>query len=148
MRHASYTARAASGAPTEAATAVIRPTSGGLKVSGRKPRWLTAGLFASAGAGMLALTSMMNPFVRCPHADDPDIGLVVGGSGLPIPGPDYVEAADWLYINAWLSRRHHRSRLLSGHPATDRFGERRVHARGAVSAVSAPASTNCFATTR
>ncbi len=29
----------------------------------------------------------------------PDIGLFVGASGLPIPGPDYVEAADRLYVD-------------------------------------------------
>ncbi|MDT5227614.1 MAG: hypothetical protein QOH94_1407, partial [Mycobacterium sp.] len=28
---------------------------------GQKLRWFTAGMFASAGAGMLSLTSMMNP---------------------------------------------------------------------------------------
>jgi hypothetical protein len=37
---------------------------------------------------------MMNP--ASAHADD--IGLVIGGSGLPIPGPEYVAAADGLYL--------------------------------------------------
>jgi hypothetical protein len=67
---------------------------------GQKLRWLTAGLFASAGAGMLSLTSMMNPaFAFGAPTPDPDIGLFVGASGLPIPGPDYVEAAYGLYVN-------------------------------------------------
>lgn len=72
-------------------------------MSGRKLRWLTVGLFASAGAGLLTLTSMMNSaFAYGETADvaaaDP-VGLVMGGSGLPIPGPDYVAAANGLYID-------------------------------------------------
>src|SRR5205823_7028940 len=35
-----------------------------------------------------------------PQPDDaPDIGLVMGGSGLPIPGSGYVQLADGLYLN-------------------------------------------------
>jgi hypothetical protein len=64
-------------------------------MSDRKLRWLGLGLVATAGAGVLGLSAMMNPaFAR---ADD--IGLVMGGSGLPIPGPDYVAAADGLYLD-------------------------------------------------
>src|ERR1700744_4559551 len=64
-------------------------------MSDRKLRWLGLGLVATAGAGVVGLSSMMNPaFAR---ADD--IGLVMGGSGLPIPGPDYVAAADGLYLD-------------------------------------------------
>src|ERR1700737_817293 len=62
-------------------------------MSGRKLRWL--GLVATAGAGVLGLSVVMNP--ASAHADD--IGLVMGGSGLPIPGPQYVGAADGLYLN-------------------------------------------------
>jgi hypothetical protein len=40
---------------------------------------------------------MMNPALG--HADDSDVGLVMGGSGLPIPGPEYVGAADGLYLD-------------------------------------------------
>src|SRR5579875_2166269 len=65
-------------------------------MSGRKLRWLTAGLFASAGAGMLSMTSMMNAAFA--FGDDAT-GLVMGGSGTPIPGTDYVAAADNLYID-------------------------------------------------
>ena len=68
---------------------------------GHKLRWFTAGLFASAGAGMLSLTSMMNPafaFGEPLPPADPDIGLFVGASGTPIPGPDYVGAAYELYV--------------------------------------------------
>jgi hypothetical protein len=53
------------------------------------------GLAATAGAGVLGLSAMMNPAPA--HADD--IGLVMGGSELPIPGPQYVGAADQLYLN-------------------------------------------------
>jgi hypothetical protein len=64
-------------------------------MSDRKLHWLGLGLVATAGAGVLGLSAMMNPaFAR---ADD--IGLVMGGSGLPIPGPDYVAAADGLYLD-------------------------------------------------
>jgi hypothetical protein len=64
-------------------------------MSDRKLRWLGLGLVATAGAGVVGLSAMMNPaFAR---ADD--IGLVMGGSGLPIPGPDYVAAADGLYLD-------------------------------------------------
>ena len=63
----------------------------------RKLRWLGLGLVATASAGVLGLSAMMNPAFA--HADDTDIGLVMGGSDLPIPGPTYVEAADGLYLN-------------------------------------------------
>ncbi|MBV8181277.1 MAG: PE-PPE domain-containing protein [Mycobacterium sp.] len=66
-------------------------------MSDRKRHWLGFGLVATVGAGVLGLSAMMNPAFA--HADDTDIGLVMGGSGLPIPGPDYVEAADDLFLN-------------------------------------------------
>ena len=53
------------------------------------------GLVATAGAGMLSMTAIMNP--ASAYADD--IGLVIGGTGDPNPGPGYVEAADLLYID-------------------------------------------------
>jgi hypothetical protein len=55
------------------------------------------GLVATAGAGMLSMTAIMNPAFA--HADPADIGLVIGGTGDPNPGPGYVEAADLLYID-------------------------------------------------
>ncbi|MFZ1162145.1 PE-PPE domain-containing protein [Mycobacterium sp.] len=56
------------------------------------------GMVATAGAGVLSLAAMMNSSYA--HADtEDDIGLVMGGSGLPIPGPTYVGAADALYLN-------------------------------------------------
>ena len=64
-------------------------------MSDRKRRWLGLGLVATAGAGVLGLSAMMN--AASAHADD--IGLVIGGSELPIPGPQYVGAADELYLN-------------------------------------------------
>jgi PE-PPE domain len=66
-------------------------------MSDRKLRWLGLGLAATAGAGVLALSAMINPPYA--YADDPNIGLVIGGSELPIPGPDYVEAANGLYLD-------------------------------------------------
>jgi hypothetical protein len=64
-------------------------------MSNRKHRWLGLGLVTTAGAGVIGLSAMMNP--ASAHADD--IGLVMGGSELPIPGPQYVGAADGLYLN-------------------------------------------------
>ncbi|MGB8793184.1 MAG: hypothetical protein WCD33_16960, partial [Mycobacterium sp.] len=68
-------------------------------MSDRKLRWLGLGLVATAGAGVLGLTAMMHPTVA--HADGGDIGLVIGASGVPIPGAveDYVEAADKQYLD-------------------------------------------------
>ncbi len=72
-------------------------------MSDRKLRWLGLGLVATAGAGVLGLTATMSSALA--HADDPitplpipDIGLVIGGSGTPIPGADYVYAANALYL--------------------------------------------------
>ncbi len=64
-------------------------------MSGRKLRYLGLGLVITAGAGVLALASMMNSA----FAYGDDVGLVMGGSELPIPGPQYVQAADELYLN-------------------------------------------------
>jgi hypothetical protein len=64
-------------------------------MSHRKHHWLALGLAATASAGVVGLSAMMNP--ASARADD--IGLVMGGSGLPIPGPDYVKAADFLYLD-------------------------------------------------
>ena len=67
-------------------------------MSDRKLRWLGLGLVATAGAGVLGLSAMTNP--ASAHADEPpDIGLVIGGTERPIPGPLYVEAADGLYLD-------------------------------------------------
>jgi PE-PPE domain len=67
-------------------------------MSDRKLRWLGLGLVATAGAGVLAMTAMTNPAFA--HADDlTDIGLVIGGTTRPVPGPEYVGAADELYLN-------------------------------------------------
>ena len=54
------------------------------------------GMVATAGAGVLSLAAMMNP--TSAHADEGDVGLVLGGSGTPIPGPDYVASADLHYL--------------------------------------------------
>jgi hypothetical protein len=52
------------------------------------------GMVATAGAGFLSLAAMLNPG----HAHADDIGLVLGGSGTPIPGTDYVESAALHYL--------------------------------------------------
>jgi PE-PPE domain len=64
---------------------------------GRGIRLLATGLLATCGAGMLTLTAMMNPTLA--RADGEDIGLVIGASGVPIPGPLYVAAADFQYLD-------------------------------------------------
>jgi hypothetical protein len=66
-------------------------------MSDRKLRWLGLGLVATAGAGVLGLTAMMHPTVA--HADGEDIGLVIGASGVPIPGALYVAAANGQYLD-------------------------------------------------
>ncbi len=75
-------------------------------MSGRKLRWLTAGLFATGGAGLLTLTAMMNSayaFGETPDAAaaDPAVGLVMGGSGLPIPTEPYVLGANLGFIDGF-----------------------------------------------
>ena len=68
-----------------------------------KLRWLGLGLVATASAGVLGLTAVMNPaFAHADESDIPNIGLVLGASGLPLPTamqPDYVPAADGQYLD-------------------------------------------------
>jgi PE-PPE domain len=66
-------------------------------MSSRKLRWLGLGLVATAAAGVLGLTAMINPTVA--YADGEDIGLVIGASGVPIPGALYVAAANGQYLD-------------------------------------------------
>jgi hypothetical protein len=66
-------------------------------MSDRTLRWLGCGLVATVGAGVVGLTAMMNPAFA--HADGEDIGLVIGASGVPIPGSLYVEAANHQYLD-------------------------------------------------
>jgi hypothetical protein len=66
-------------------------------MSDRKLRWLGVGLVTTAGAGVFGLTAMTNPTVA--RADGGDFGVVIGASGLPIPGSLYVEAADVQYLD-------------------------------------------------
>jgi PE-PPE domain len=66
-------------------------------MSGSKFRLFGFGLVAASGAGLLTLTAMMNSAFA--YGSGEDIGLVMGGSGLPIPGSAYVGAADQLYID-------------------------------------------------
>ena len=59
-------------------------------MSVRKIRWLGLALLATTGAGLLALTSMMNPA----FAFGDDTALVMGPSGFPVPPTTYVDAVD------------------------------------------------------
>jgi hypothetical protein len=75
-------------------------------MSGQTLRSLGLGLVTTAGAGVLALTAMMNSGFAYgdtpPDPADPTIGLVMGPSGIPNPEfnvPGYVQAADNLYIH-------------------------------------------------
>src|ERR1700744_4128107 len=69
-----------------------RPSPGRSLMCSRKLRWLGFGLVATAGAGVVGLTALMHPTIA--RADGEDIGLVVGASGVPIPGALYVAAAN------------------------------------------------------
>jgi hypothetical protein len=67
--------------------------------------YVTAGI-ALVGAGIIVVTpvapaapDMQVRAVQLTSGDDPTVGLVMGGSGTPIPGPDYVDAANNLYIH-------------------------------------------------
>jgi hypothetical protein len=55
------------------------------------------GMVATAGAGFLSLAAMTNTGYA--HADGEDVGLVLGGSGTPIPGQLYVESALGHYLS-------------------------------------------------
>ncbi|WP_343601035.1 PE-PPE domain-containing protein, partial [Mycobacterium sp.] len=55
---------------------------------------MTTGLFASAGAGLLSLTSVMNSAFA--YADP--VTLIIGGSGIPIPPPEYISDAFTKFI--------------------------------------------------
>ncbi|KAA8957034.1 hypothetical protein [Mycobacterium sp.] len=66
-----------------------------------KLRLATLGL-VTGGASLLALMSIVNSVMAFgDSADigpaDPTIGLVMGGSGEPIPGTEYVDTANTLY---------------------------------------------------
>jgi hypothetical protein len=58
-------------------------------------RWLGFGLLATAGAGLLALTSMMNSA----FAFGDDTALVMGPSGFPVPPPTYLDAVNGLFLH-------------------------------------------------
>jgi|GEM_PF-511376 len=72
-----------------------------------KLRWSTLG-FLAGGAGLLALMSMANSVMAFGDSAnigpaEPTVGLVMGGSGEPIPGIEYVDTANTLYIANSLS---------------------------------------------
>ncbi|HEX7323627.1 MAG TPA: PE-PPE domain-containing protein [Mycobacterium sp.] len=66
--------------------------------------YATAGI-ALVGAGIIAVTPVaprpLGVQVRAVHLTAGEtVGLVIGGSGTPIPGTDYVDAANALYISS------------------------------------------------
>ena len=63
-------------------------------MAGRTLRLMGLGMVTTAGAAFLSVAAMLNS--GSAHADD--IGLVLGGSGTPIPGMDYVESAAGHYL--------------------------------------------------
>jgi PE-PPE domain len=63
-------------------------------MSVRKIRWLGFALLASMGAGLLALTSMMN----AAFAFGDDTAYVIGGSGTPIPDQSFVDTVEQLFL--------------------------------------------------
>ncbi len=90
-------------------------------MSGRKARWVGLGLVTTAGAGVVGLSAMMNPAFA--HADD--IGLVIGGTTRPVPGTEYVYAADKLYLEngpGGVPTYPDITSFYQGTPATDGLG--------------------------
>jgi PE-PPE domain len=63
-------------------------------MTGNRLRWLGFGLVASAGAGLLAMTSMMH----APFAYSDDTAYVIGGSGTPIPDQNFVDTVEQLFL--------------------------------------------------
>ena len=66
-------------------------------MSGRKFRWVATALLAGGGANLLAIVPTLTAAPALADTDT-DVGLVMGGSGTPIPGTEYVDAANDLYI--------------------------------------------------
>jgi hypothetical protein len=79
-------------------------------MSGRKLKWLTVVLFASSGAGMLALLPTLTAAPAVADSADVvggfhgggfnDTALVMGPSGFPNPAVTYVSAANDLYLHS------------------------------------------------
>lgn len=65
-------------------------------MTGRRFRWLIVGLLASAGAGLLMLTSTMNAAFAFGVVDE---SAIMGGTDNPLPDPDYITAVNGLYID-------------------------------------------------
>jgi hypothetical protein len=63
-------------------------------MTGNRLRWLGFGLVASAGAGLLAMTSTMH----APYASADDTAYVIGGSGTPIPDQNFVDTVEQLFL--------------------------------------------------
>src|ERR1700722_18594558 len=63
-------------------------------MTSRRLRWLAGGLLSGAGAGLLVLTSAMNPA----FAFGIDATLIMGGTEEPDPGPPYAMDVNVDYI--------------------------------------------------
>jgi hypothetical protein len=64
-------------------------------MSGRKLTWLTVGLFASTGAGVLALQTTLTAGSALADTE----ALIMGPSGFPDPADSYVDAANSMYLH-------------------------------------------------
>jgi hypothetical protein len=68
-------------------------------VTDRRIRCGWFGVLATAGAGLLSLTSVMTPAFA--HADDTTLPFeVMGGSGMPLPDDSWVDTIQSLYLPA------------------------------------------------
>ncbi|WP_343600845.1 PE-PPE domain-containing protein [Mycobacterium sp.] len=63
-------------------------------MTARGVRFLSLGLFATAGVGLLGVTAAMH----APFAYGDDVTLVYGGSGLPIPSQEIVDNVTKLFV--------------------------------------------------
>lgn len=59
-------------------------------------RWLRLGLLAGTGGGVMALTSVLTAAFA--FGQD-ETALIMGGSGIPIPPPVYVQEVNNLYLH-------------------------------------------------
>jgi PE-PPE domain len=64
-------------------------------MKGRGLRWLRVAVLAGTGAGAMGLASLLT----AAFAFGDDTALIMGGSGIPIPPPVYVQEVNDLYLN-------------------------------------------------
>ena len=114
-------------------------------MSDRKLRWLGLGLVATAGAGVLGLSAMMNPAFA--HADDQTSGWSSAAPSCPSPAP-----ITWRPLTGFTSTSSYPYpdltfyQATSTDPATDSMGTGCSLPRGLIRC-SAAASNSCITTT-